>query len=108
MILEIATLPVQAGQETQFEAAFADAQRLIASIPGYLSHELLRGIDDGVTSQYVLLVRWASVEAHTIGFRESPQYQEWRAMLHHFYHPAPTVFHYGTVLGALAGRENAS
>lgn len=99
MILEVATLPVRAGQEAEFEAAFATAQALIASIPGYLSHELLRGLDDGVTSQYVLLVRWETVAAHTIGFRQSPQYQDWRGRLHHFYHPAPTVFHYGTVAG---------
>ncbi|HEX4024921.1 MAG TPA: hypothetical protein VHX52_09505 [Steroidobacteraceae bacterium] len=28
------------------------------------------------------------------GFRQSPQYQQWRALLHHFYDPFPTVLHY--------------
>jgi heme-degrading monooxygenase HmoA len=45
----------------------------------------------------VLLVRWETLEAHEIGFRKSPQYQEWKALLHHFYDPFPTVLHYEQV-----------
>jgi heme-degrading monooxygenase HmoA len=92
MILEVATLQIKPGQTAAFEAAFAQAQRIIASMPGYLGHELLHGIEDD--HQYVLLVRWATLEDHTIGFRQSPQYQEWRTLLHHFYDPFPTVLHY--------------
>ena len=40
MILEVAILNVVAGRESEFEAAFADAQRYLRSIDGYLSHEL--------------------------------------------------------------------
>jgi hypothetical protein len=40
----------------------------------------------------------ASLEDHTIGFRQSPEYQEWRSLLHHFYDPFPTVEHYEVVL----------
>jgi heme-degrading monooxygenase HmoA len=47
-----------------------------------------------VESQYILLVRWQSLEHHTVGFRGSPQYQEWRKLLHHFYDPLPAVEHY--------------
>jgi heme-degrading monooxygenase HmoA len=100
MILEIATLPVKPGQETAFEAAFRLAQSIIAAMPGYQWHQLLRGIDAGNGAQYVLLVRWDSLASHEIGFRQAPQYQEWRALLHHFYEPAPSVFHYAPVLDA--------
>ena len=34
---------------------------------------------------------------HTIGFRQSQQYQEWKQLLHHFYEPFPTVEHYELV-----------
>ncbi|MGH6933009.1 MAG: antibiotic biosynthesis monooxygenase family protein [Dongiaceae bacterium] len=44
--------------------------------------------------RYVLLVRWRRLEDHTEGFRQSPRYQDWRALLHHFYDPFPTVEHY--------------
>jgi len=50
-----------------------------------------------VTGRYLLLVRWETLEAHTIGFRGSPAYAEWRALLHHFYEPFPTVEHFDAV-----------
>jgi|SRR6185369_2214333 heme-degrading monooxygenase HmoA len=92
MILEAAHLNVKPGTAEQFEAAFGKAQAIISSMPGYLSHELHRCIE--VERQYVLLVRWESVEAHEVGFRKSPRYQEWKLLLHHFYDPFPTVLHY--------------
>ena len=92
MVLEIAQLQVRPGQTAQFEAAFAKAQAIIASIPGYIGHELQHCIEND--HQYMLLVRWKTLEDHTVGFRQSSQYQEWRALLHHFYDPFPTVLHY--------------
>ena len=92
MVLEIATLQIKTGQTVAFEAAFAKAQSIIASMPGYVGHELQHCVEDN--HQYALLVRWATLEAHTVGFRQSPQYQEWRGLLHHFYDPFPTVLHY--------------
>ena len=96
MILEVATLNVREGQTAAFEAAFVIAQQYIAQIEGYGGHQLQRCLEN--SHQYLLLVQWESLEAHTIGFRQSPQYQEWRRLLHHFYDPFPTVEHYETVL----------
>ena len=51
-------------------------------------------------SRYLLLVEWETLEDHTIGFRQSPRYEKWRALLHHFYDPFPVVEHFGEpVLG---------
>ena len=96
MILEVAQLKVRPGQSPEFEAAFAKAQAIIGSMPGYLSHELQRCLER--VDEYMLLVRWESVEAHEVGFRKSPGYQEWKRLLHHFYDPFPTVLHYSQVL----------
>ena len=101
MILEAARLNVKPGMAARFEAAFDRAQKIIASMPGYLSHELQRCIE--VDGDYLLLVRWESVAAHEEGFRKSPQYQEWKALLHHFYEPFPTVLHYENVGSSVAG-----
>src|SRR5262245_37556178 len=98
MILEVAPLRIRPGMAAQFEAAFREAQRIIASMPGYLSHELMRSHTR--EDEYLLLVRWTSVEAHEQGFRKSPKYQEWKRLLHHFYDPFPTVSHYAAVEGA--------
>lgn len=97
MILEIASLQVRPGQAAAFEAAFLQAQAIIASMPGYLGHELQRCLERD--DHYMLLVRWRSVQDHEVGFRTSPQYQQWRALLHHFYDPFPTVLHYKAAAG---------
>ena len=96
MILEVAILSVRSGLEREFEAAFAEASPIIASMPGYVSHQLQRCIE--TSNRYVLLVDWTSLEAHTIGFRGSPEYRRWRQLLHHFYDPFPTVEHYELVM----------
>jgi len=101
MILEVAQLPVKADEEAAFEAAFAEAEKIISAQPGYLSHELVRGADADNGSHYVLLVRWESVAAHQEGFRNSAGYQTWRELLHKFYEPGVAVAHFATVAGTL-------
>jgi len=96
MILEVAMLDVIAGREAEFEAAFAEARPIIASMRGFVALELQRCLE--APNRYVLLVRWERLEDHTVGFRQSPEYQRWRALLHHFYDPFPTVLHYASVL----------
>jgi heme-degrading monooxygenase HmoA len=96
MILEAAMLHVRPGEYDAFEAAFAQASPLIASMRGYVGHELQRCIE--VPGRYLLLVRWETLEDHTIGFRQSAEYGEWRRLLHHFYDPFPVVEHFEVVL----------
>ena len=98
MILEVAVLDVRPGQTEAFEAAFLEAQAIISSMPGFLRHELRRCIEN--SDRYLLLVEWDSLESHTEGFRGSPEYQRWRALLHDFYDPFPVVEHYESVAGA--------
>lgn len=95
MILEVAILDVKPGQESEFETAFEQAQKIISSMNGYVSHQLQKCIEN--PNRYILLVNWQTLEDHTKGFRESDEYQKWRAMLHHFYDPFPIVEHYGKV-----------
>ena len=95
MILELAILNVRARLEREFEAAFAQASRIIASMPGCIAHQLHRCIE--TSNQYALLVRWTSLETHTVEFRGSAGYQRWKQLLHHFYDPFPSVQHYELV-----------
>lgn len=95
MILEVATLDVRSGQETAFKTAFASALPLTAATAGYGEHENHRGLEQ--PSRNLLLVRWHHLEDHTVGFRQSPRYHEWRTLLHHFYDPFPTVQHFARV-----------
>lgn len=96
-ILEVAWLHVPAGKTAAFEAAFDDAQHLLAATPGYLGHELQRDLDED--GRYLLLVRWTDVAAHEVGFRGSQRYGPWKDALHGFYEPFPTVHHLERVAG---------
>jgi heme-degrading monooxygenase HmoA len=69
MILEAVMLNIKFGEEQDFERAFKEASSIISSMNGYLSHELHRCLE--VKGKYLLLVRWQTLEDHTIGFRES-------------------------------------
>jgi heme-degrading monooxygenase HmoA len=95
VILEHALLPVRPEQEAAFEAAFTQAKAIIAGMPGFAGLTLSRCVER--PSAYLLLVRWERLEDHTEGFRGSREYQQWRALLHHFYDPFPVVEHFTTV-----------
>jgi len=96
MILEVAILDVKPDQTIEFEADFAKAQAIISSMDGYINHTLKQCIEN--PARYILLVNWETLEAHTEGFRESAEYQQWKALLHHYYDPFPTVEHYEEVV----------
>ena len=97
MVLEVAVLNVRLGQEQRFESAFSDARKIIGASPGFQSLELQRCLE--IPNRYILLVRWRRLEDHTVGFRQSEPYQRWKALLHHFYDPIPSVEHYVDTMG---------
>ncbi|MDH5178084.1 MAG: antibiotic biosynthesis monooxygenase [Gammaproteobacteria bacterium] len=95
MILEVAILDIKPNHAQEFEKTFAVAQHIISGINGYISHQLQKCIEKN--NRYILLVNWEKLEDHTLGFRGSKEYQEWRTLLHHFYEPFPDVEHYESV-----------
>jgi len=96
MILEHAILNIKPGQSKAFEAAMAKAHPLIEATAGFQKMELRACVES--KDRYLLLVWWSSVEAHTVGFRQSERYAQWREALHHFYQPFPVVQHYSAPL----------
>jgi len=96
MILESALLDVKPGEEAAFEAAIRQARPLIAATPGFHSIAVRRCLE--TPNRYLLLVEWERLEDHTISFRQSARYEEWRAQLHRFYDPFPRVEHFAESL----------
>ncbi|MCU6713018.1 antibiotic biosynthesis monooxygenase [Paenibacillus sp. J5C_2022] len=96
MILEVAMLQVKPMMTEQFEQSFKEASLIISSTKGYIDHELHHCMED--KNKYVLLVKWESLEDHTIGFRQSSEYLEWKKLLHHYYEPFPTVEHFQRII----------
>ena len=70
---------------------------MLEAAPGFQRLEMRRGIE--TPDSFVLLVWWQTLEDHTVGFRSSAEYQRWRALLHHFYDPFPTVEHFAPLTG---------
>ncbi|WP_104166422.1 antibiotic biosynthesis monooxygenase [Cryobacterium sp. N22] len=95
MIREHAILPVRPGFEDAFLAAFGSARPLIESMPGFRGLSLSRSLED--PSSFLLLVDWERLEDHTVGFRGSSEYADWKQLLHGFYSPFPDVQHFVTV-----------
>ena len=97
MILEIADIRIQPGQQ----AAFAEAiQRAIATVASRATGMLGATVHAGIESpeRFVLQIRWATLEDHTVGFRQSPLFGEWRALIGPFFAQPPVVEHF-TLLG---------
>lgn len=95
MILEIATLYIKPGTNADFEQQLGLAQSVISRSPGYLGHQFQKCMEQ--ENRYVLLIRWESLEAHTVGFRESELFQEWRGLIGGFFEGKPDVLHYEMV-----------
>jgi heme-degrading monooxygenase HmoA len=97
-VTEHAVLPVIPGQEDEFMATMERAKAIIAASPGFIDLRVERGVER--PNSFLLLVQWETLKDHTEGFRGSEAYQEWRALLHHYYDPFPVVEHYETVITA--------
>lgn len=93
MIIEHAQLQVRTGEEAAFEAAMVQAKPLIAASPGFQGIEVRPAVEK--PGPYLLLVRWNSITDHREGFRKSDRYEQWRALLHPFYDPMPSVDYFG-------------
>lgn len=91
MILEIAAIEVKPGLEAEFEANVAKAAPLFARAKGCKGMELQRSEER--PSRYRLFVKWETVENHTVDFRGSADFQEWRKLVGHCFASPPDVEH---------------
>lgn len=92
MILELATIEIKPGTNIALEAALEKAQAVISQAKGYMGHQFQKCIEQ--ENKYVLLIRWQTLEDHTVGFRESELFKEWRALIGTYFETPPFVQHY--------------
>jgi heme-degrading monooxygenase HmoA len=96
MVLEIADFTVQPGAEDQFSSAVREGLKFVSDTPGFREARLTRSVE--TPTRFVLLVEWDSIEAHTVGFRQSENYTRWRTLISPFFDGAPRVEHFDDVL----------
>ena len=93
MILEVADIRIQAGQQAAFdEAILRGLQTVIAQAKGYRGYKVNKGIES--PERYLLMIFWDTLEDHTVGFRASPAFAEWRAIVGPFFAAPPVVEHF--------------
>ncbi len=92
MVLELAIIDIKQGTNADFETNLAQAQNVINKSEGYISHEFQKCVERD--NRYILLIKWATLEAHTEGFRNSELFKEWRALIGPFFENPPLVEHY--------------
>ena len=96
MVLEVADIHIPPGRNAEFEEAIARGVRtVVAKAAGMRSYQVHKGIES--PERYVLLIEWDTLEAHTVGFRESPLFAEWRAIVGPFFARPPVVEHFDLV-----------
>jgi heme-degrading monooxygenase HmoA len=96
MILEIADIRIQPGSNAAFEAAIQKAITEVASrAKGFQGAKVNRGIES--KERYILQIFWDTLENHTVDFRQSPLFAEWRGHIGPFFAAAPQVEHFELV-----------
>ena len=96
MVTEIADFRVLADRQEEFADAVREGLRFVSDTPGFRSARLSRSVE--TPARFVLLIEWDSIEAHTVGFRESENFGRWRAVVGPFFDGAPTVEHVDELL----------
>lgn len=91
MIDEYAIFTIHAGREDDFLAAYAQARPLLLAA-GATDVVMSRCVEH--PSRFLLRATWESVEAHVDGFRGSPAFGQWRALIGPFFAADPDVAHY--------------
>jgi heme-degrading monooxygenase HmoA len=96
MILEIADIRIQPGQQAAFETALQQGlDTVISQATGFGGAKVNRGIES--PERYILQIFWATLEDHTVGFRQSPLFAQWRAIVGPFFAAPPVVEHFDLV-----------
>jgi heme-degrading monooxygenase HmoA len=95
MIREVAQIDIKAGMEAEFEAGVAKAAPVFKRAKGCKGLELARSVEK--PRRYRLLIQWETLENHTVDFRGSADFAEWRKCVAHCFDGTPEVEHVATV-----------
>ena len=96
MILELAFIEVLPANHEAFEAAVKKGvEEVLSRAPGFIALELQKGIERAET--YNLHIHWETLEDHTVGFRESELFGQWRAIIGVYFANPPVVQHWSSL-----------
>jgi len=98
MILEVADIRIQPGKQAEFDQAIIrGVETVIAKAKGFKGYNIQKGVE--TPERYLLMIKWETLENHTVDFRESAAFQDWRAIVGPFFQGAPMVEHFTLLAG---------
>lgn len=93
MILELVDIRIHAGQQAAFDEAITrGVTTVIAQAQGFRGYTLNQGLEN--PERYVLQIFWDTLENHTVDFRQSPAFNDWRSIVGAYFAAPPTVEHF--------------
>lgn len=102
MILEVADIRIPAGQQAAFDEAIRrGVDTVISQAKGFRGYKVNRGVES--PERYLLMIWWDTLEDHTVGFRQSPAFAAWRAIVGPFFAQPPQVEHFELVAKSSGG-----
>lgn len=96
MILELADIRIHSGQQAAFEEAILRGlNTVISQAKGFQGYKVNKGLES--PDRFILQIFWATLEDHTVGFRQSDLFTQWRAIVGPFFAAPPVVEHFELV-----------
>lgn len=93
MILELVDIHIHPNQQDAFDEAIQrGVNEVISNAKGFQGYKVNKGIEN--PERYILQIFWETLENHTVDFRQSPAFGEWRAIVGSFFAAPPTVEHF--------------
>ena len=96
MYLEVADIRIPPGRQAEFEAAIRHGiETVISGAAGFVDYQVQHGVES--PERYLLMIRWETLEHHTVGFRQGPLFPQWRAIVGPFFATPPVVEHFSLI-----------
>jgi heme-degrading monooxygenase HmoA len=93
MILEVADIRIRPGTQSEFDSAIQQGVReVLSKAKGFQGFKINKGIES--PERYLLMVFWDALENHTIDFRGSSAFSQWRSIVGPFFASSPQVEHF--------------
>jgi heme-degrading monooxygenase HmoA len=92
MILEHCDIQIDPSKQSAFEEAIVrGVETVISKAKGFQGYKVNHSLE--TPSRYLLLIYWDTLENHTVDFRGSDAFADWRAIVGPFFMKPPVVEH---------------